>query len=100
MSNRLSTEKKVVKAMIKIYCKANHKQIEICDDCNSLIEYALLRTDRCRYHENKPACKNCQTHCYNKENRNKIIEIMQFSGKRIVFRNPILSLKHLLNGFN
>ena len=69
---RSATEKTIVKAMIGIYCKANHRTDGMCADCNKLMEYALLRVEYCRYKANKPACKRCPTHCYNNENRKKI----------------------------
>jgi hypothetical protein len=100
LRHRLATEKTIVKAMIEIYCKANHNAVRMCEDCNKLIEYALLRTEKCRYQENKPACKRCPTHCYNIENRNKIKEIMRFSRKKILLKHPILSVKHVINRFN
>lgn len=93
---RIETEKTTVKAMIEIYCKANHKQKNICEDCSKLEEYALLRTDKCKYKEAKPNCKNCKSHCYSKENRDKIKEIMRYSGSRMIYRYPILTIKHLL----
>jgi hypothetical protein len=97
---RLIIEKKTLMAMIKIYCRANHKMGSICLECNKLTEYAFLRVEKCRYRENKPACKRCPTHCYNNENRKKIKEIMRFSGKKMLFKHPVLSVKHLLIRFN
>ena len=95
-NKKIATEKTTVKAMIEIYCKANHKGQFMCEECSKLIDYAFLRLDKCKYNENKPSCKKCKTHCYNTENRNRIRKIMRFSGKRMIFYNPILSLRHLL----
>ena len=94
--NKITIEKATVKAMIEIYCKSNHQQRNVCSECAELIDYALLRTDKCKYGEAKPTCKKCLTHCYNKEHKNKIREIMRFSGKRMLIYHPILSVKHLL----
>lgn len=96
-SKKIKTEKATVKAMIEIYCKSNHKGKNICEDCHQLIDYALLRTDKCKYKENKPACQKCVTHCYKPEYREKIKEVMRFSGPRMIFWHPLLALKHLLN---
>jgi len=98
--NKIETEKRILTAMVKIYCRENHDAVVLCNDCSSVLEYALLRTEKCKFRENKPACKKCTTHCYNKENREKIKEIMRFSGKKMLFRHPVLSVKHLINGFN
>jgi len=96
-NRRIETEKATVKAMIEMYCKANHKEKGICEDCSQLIEYAMVRTDKCKYKAAKPACKVCKTHCYNLENRNKVKAIMRFSGPRMMFRHPLLALRHLLS---
>jgi len=96
-SKRIETEKATVKAMIEIYCKSNHKGEIICEECSQLIDYALLRTDKCKYKEEKPACKDCKTHCYSPEKRNKIKEVMRFSGPRMIFIHPILALRHLMS---
>ena len=96
-SKKITIEKATVKAMIEIYCTSNHKGKSICDDCNQLIEYALLRTDKCKYKDEKPACKACKTHCYSPEKRNIIKEVMRFSGPRMIFRHPILSIRHLMS---
>jgi hypothetical protein len=96
-SKKIQIEKATVKAMIEIYCKSNHKGENICTECNELIEYALLRTDKCKYKENKPACKNCTTHCYSPAKREKIREVMRFSGPRMIYKHPVLSLRHLFS---
>lgn len=70
-SKRIETEKATVKAMIQIYCKSKHGGKQVCEECNKLIDYALLRTDKCKYKENKPACQKCVTHCYKPEYREK-----------------------------
>ena len=96
-SRKIQLEKATVKAMIEIYCKSNHKLENICDECNELIEYALLRTDKCKYQENKPACKNCTTHCYSLAKREKIRQVMRFSGPRMIYIHPILSIRHFIS---
>jgi hypothetical protein len=96
-SKKIENEKATVKAMIEIYCKSKHDTGVRCEDCNQLIDYALLRTDKCKYKEEKPACKNCKTHCYSPEKRDKIKEVMRFSGPRMIFRHPILALRHLIS---
>ncbi len=98
-NKRIEIEKATVKAMIEIYCNANHREKTVCKDCNNLIDYALLRTDKCKYKEKKPACQKCKTHCYKPDYREKIKEVMRFSGPRMIFIHPVLSLKHLVSKF-
>jgi hypothetical protein len=44
----------------------------------------------------KPSCKNCHIHCYSKEYRAQIREIMAFSGRRLILRGRLDYLWHYL----
>ena len=97
--HRMNRERKTVKEMIKLFCKNKHNsRIESCKDCNELLEYAMLRLDKCPYQENKPTCSNCSIHCYNPEFRTKIRAVMRYSGPRMLFKHPILAIRHLIDG--
>lgn len=92
-------EKKTVSRMIGIYCRAKHHQKRaLCDECRQLEEYCHTRLERCPFKENKPTCKKCAIHCYQEVYKEKIREIMRFSGPRMVFYHPIEAIKHLLHG--
>lgn len=43
-------EKKIVSQMIQLYCRKKHNtKGELCEECRSLTEYALLRSDKCPF---------------------------------------------------
>lgn len=90
-------EIKLVGLMIRIYCHHHHhtKKENYCEACQSLFEYAKIRRIRCIHGDKKPFCSNCPIHCYQPEMREKIVKVMRFSGKRIVFSHPLLAFKHL-----
>ncbi|MBB4035817.1 hypothetical protein GGR21_001712 [Dysgonomonas hofstadii] len=91
------TEKKTVAKMISIYCAAKHGISEgLCDDCAELNEYARKRLEKCTFGDNKPTCEKCPVHCYRPDMRMKIRNVMQFSGPRMLFHNPVLAIRHLL----
>ena len=46
--------------------------------------------------DKKPFCSNCKIHCYKSEMRERIKNVMRFAGPRIVFRHPIIAVKHLI----
>jgi hypothetical protein len=46
--------------------------------------------------ETKTFCSNCKVHCYKPEMREKIREIMRFSGPRMIFYHPIMAIRHLI----
>ncbi|MBR2812106.1 MAG: nitrous oxide-stimulated promoter family protein [Solobacterium sp.] len=90
-------EKQVVTLMITLYCRKMHgTRNGLCPDCAALAAYACRRSDQCPFMENKTFCSNCHVHCYRPEMREKIREVMRFSGPRMIFHHPILAMKHLL----
>ena len=42
----------------------------------------------------KPTCKSCHIHCYTPEQRQKIREIMAYSGRRMIMRGRLDYLWH------
>ncbi len=94
--DKLQNEKHIVKLMIEIYCKKQHRTKGMCDSCEKLLDYAHERAEKCPFKQSKTFCSNCQTHCYKPEMREKIREVMRFSGPRMIFYHPKEALKHLL----
>jgi len=93
---RIANEKLTVSRMISLYCRKKEKQVELCDDCQALKEYALKRLDKCHFGESKPACKKCPIHCYSPAQREKIRAVMRYSGPRLFLYDPMAAIKHLL----
>lgn len=89
-------ERKTVHAMIQIYCRANHSGDPLCESCAEMQDYVDVRLDKCPFGWEKPTCKNCRVHCYQPEMRTRIKEVMRFSGPRMLFSHPILTLRHLI----
>lgn len=89
-------EKKVVYLMIGMYCKKQHHQQEMCEDCRQLASYAFEKIDQCRHNPKKPKCNKCPTHCYQKDKREKIRQVMRYAGPRMPYRYPLIALWHVL----
>lgn len=88
--NRREIEKKTVYQMIKIYCNAHHESSgTLCENCQTIYDYAVLKYNRCPFGENKPVCSKCKVHCYKKDKREEIRQIMRYSGPRMLFKHPI-----------
>lgn len=97
LENKREREKSTVFLMIHIYCNKNHGTKKIlCSECEKLYQYAMLRSDKCPFMETKTFCSNCRVHCYKPEMREKIREVMRFSGPRMIFYHPIMALRHLI----
>ena len=95
--NRIERERKTVCAMIELYCKFKHKRKELCGDCSYLMNYADKKLSRCPFKEDKPACNDCQVHCYQKPEKEKIKEIMRFSGPKMILYHPYLAAMHIMD---
>ena len=89
-------EKETVSLMITIYCRKKHGGKELCPDCAALDAYARQRSDNCPFMETKTFCSNCRVHCYRKDMREKIREVMRVSGPRMIFHHPVMAIRHVI----
>ena len=89
-------EKKVVSKMIHLYCRGNHQSgKQLCSSCSTLLDYALIRLERCPYGNEKPTCGSCPIHCYKKDMREQIRIVMRYAGPRMIFYHPIDAIRHI-----
>ena len=103
---------KVLAAFIGEFCAARHesqvdgevpaelqnafrKPLRLCVDCQALLDHAVKKRRLCPLNP-KPSCKKCHIHCYSKEHRARIREIMAFSGRRMILRGRLDYLWHYL----
>ncbi|MBO5523778.1 MAG: nitrous oxide-stimulated promoter family protein [Roseburia sp.] len=90
-------EKEMVSQMIALYCKKKHGTGKgLCADCAALEEYARERSEKCPFMETKTFCSNCKVHCYKPDMREKIREVMRFSGPRMLFHHPVAAVRHVI----
>jgi hypothetical protein len=98
VSRRIEREKQTIRSMLQIFCTDHHKGVDLlCDECKQLLDYAWRRLDSCPFQEAKPACNHCQVHCYAKEKRQRMKEVMRYAGPRMIYRHPYQSLLHLFD---
>lgn len=97
-SSRIGREKRTIRAMIGIYCRAHHEMRgELCASCEELLNYAICRLDRCPFGADKTTCARCPIHCYKPAMRERVRTVMRYAGPRMMIRHPILALRHLLD---
>lgn len=98
-------EKKLIPVIIKKYCRGKHKEErkqngvgrhDICADCRALTDYALFRLEKCPFKVNKKFCSFCKIHCYKPDMRDKIKEVMKYSGPRMILTHPIFAISHVV----
>ena len=92
---KIDSEKRVVENMIRLYCRKKHARNMLCESCEEIKQYAFDRLEKCPFGDSKTACADCKIHCYKPEMREKVREIMRFSGPRMLLYYPGDFLKHL-----
>ncbi len=97
VSQKREREKEVVSLMIKLYCKKqHHTKGVLCNECKQLDEYARLRSEKCPFMVTKTFCSNCKVHCYKPDMREKIRDVMRFSGPRMILYHPVMAIRHVI----
>jgi hypothetical protein len=88
---------------VEVYCAGKHAATErdplqlpaglgeriICPDCASFLEYAVTKRLNCPLEAEKPSCKHCRIHCYDRPRREKMREIMSYAGRRLMLRGRL-----------
>jgi hypothetical protein len=69
------------------------ERFHLCGECREFLDYAFARRLRCPL-DPKPTCKHCHVHCYRPGHREKVREIMRFSGRHLILRGRLDLLWH------
>ena len=97
ITTKREKEKELVSQMIALYCKKKHGgRNGLCPECAELDSYARQRSDKYPFMETKTFCSNCKVHCYKPVMREKIREVMRFSGPRMIFHHPVAAVRHVI----
>jgi len=99
---------KLIGKFVEVYCKGRHGSTErapftlpaglgerrFCPECSTFMQYAVTRRLKCPLEAEKPTCKHCRIHCYNKANLEKVKEIMAYSGRKLMLRGRLDYIWH------
>ncbi|MFC2069021.1 nitrous oxide-stimulated promoter family protein [Chloroflexota bacterium] len=95
---RLDRERNTAATMIALYCSKHHAFNGLCPKCRSLLNYTSKRLEKCPFQEGKTTCAKCPVHCFKPDMRQGIKVVMRYSGPRMIYRHPIMSILHLIDG--
>lgn len=114
LTRRERKDLKVLLQFTAVYCRVHHqgerspvatteeaflrlplRRHPVCSECHEFLFYAFARRLRCPLPE-KPSCKHCEIHCYKPGHREKVREIMRFSGQHLIRRGRFDLLWHYL----
>jgi hypothetical protein len=94
---RIEREKQTIRCMISLYQRHCPDALANPEHYLALNDYAEKRLDKCVFGEEKPACKQCPVHCYQPAKREEMKQIMRWAGPRMLWRHPILTVRHLID---
>lgn len=103
---------KILALFTSVYCSAHHAAVReplsslppdmaklqryrYCAECRDFLQYAIDRRLKCPLTD-KPSCKHCQVHCYHPGHREKVRQVMRFSGQALIRRGRLDLLWHYL----
>lgn len=97
---KIIEEKKMIRSMIEVYCRRKHgsRKGELCQKCSKTLDYCNAKLDKCPWGDRKGSCLSCKIHCYSPAMRDEVKKIMRFSGPKMIFYHPILTIKHFKKG--
>ena len=93
--SRIAEEKQIVERMIRLYCRGKEAHAELCPSCQELLDYAHSRLSHCPFGEAKGSCRQCRSHCYKPDQRERMRAVMRYAGPRMLWHHPVTALLHL-----
>ncbi len=90
---KIERDQETIRLMIDLYCRHHLRLNEVPEAYRQLGDYACERLQRCKFGEQKPACKDCPVHCYRPEMRQKVREVMRWAGLALLDFELIFEVK-------
>jgi len=98
LEDKQERERDSISKMITIYCNKHHNSGQnLCEDCTIISEYASKSISLCPYGAVKPVCGKCPSNCFRGDMHGKMVKIMRFAGPRMLYKHPILTVRHILD---
>ncbi len=114
-TEKFKSEIETLQKFFTIYCSDKHQgqfkkeykidykdlklriELEVCEECHNLFEYARDRLLECP-HEIKPRCRKCPNVCYEKDRFKQMAKMMRYSGMKLGMTKAAQRLKKLFTG--
>ena len=101
IENKRLKELKTVRKMIEIYCKGQHrrKSGDLCESCAELMHLCRSKGRAMPTYGRKKHFVPCAKHTVmHRPIGNELKEVMRYSGPRMLWIHPIMTIRHILLG--
>ncbi len=116
LDGKKAKDLRVLSNFISIFCRENHqaadrdvfpikdarlrqvlgnRELTLCQECSQLFNHGMAKLLLCPY-DPKPMCKKCETHCYAPGYREKMRNVMRFSGPYLIKHGRLDLIIHYL----
>jgi hypothetical protein len=89
---------RLIGKFVEVYCAGRHSPVKrlpfglpaglgerrLCPECTEFMKYTITRRMMCPFEAEKPTCKHCKIHCFVPQQRERIREIMAYSGRKLI----------------
>jgi len=103
LTKQQKSDIRLIGKFVEVYCAGKHGAAErsdfalpedlgvrrLCPECAAFMNYGITKRIKCPLEAEKPSCKHCRIHCYAPQQREKIREIMSYSGRRLMMRGRL-----------
>ena len=98
IKNNIPKEKATIRKTFGVYCHSHHGTTDdkLCPKCTALLATVMTKMNRCPYGITKPICDRCDIPCFGTRQTKEFQEIMSGTQKRMLFKHPVLTVKHKL----
>ena len=103
LTDKKERDIRILADFISVFCREKHREetkdafpikearlqrllnhnLRLCRDCSKLLNHGIAKLLQCPY-DPKPMCKKCPTHCYAPGYRERVREVMGFSGLYLI----------------
>ena len=108
INRRQKKDIRLIGTFVEVYCGGKHGSADhipvtlpaglgvqrLCPECAAFLEYAVTKRLKCPLESEKPTCKHCRIHCYDKLHRDKVREIMSYAGRKLMMRGRLDYIWH------
>ena len=98
LARKREREAQMVSQMIALWCRGHHGGGHAVEQAghDGPVRVKLARIEHCPHMGTKTFCSACPSHCYRPAMREKIREIMRWSGPRMIRHRPITAVRHAM----
>ena len=91
----MENERKTLTAMRQLYCHDHHAGGTSHARNAATLQSMPIAARGLPFSNGQATCGHCRIHCYRAEARAAIQEIMRYSGPRMLWRHPLLAIRHM-----